>query len=134
MSEEEKKHDVDYADPEEEAKVQTTGLKDIAVVKGTENEVCIYKERAKLYRFRDNQWKERGVGHAKLMRHKETKKIRFVMRQEKTKKPIGNFLLTEDPLCKIESMGETGKAYLWSCQDCSDEAEGTLEKMSIRFN
>ena len=67
---EEQKHDVDYADPEEEAKVQTTGLKDVAVVKGTEDEVCIYKERAKLYRFRNKEWKERGIGHAKLMRHK----------------------------------------------------------------
>ena len=90
---EEQKHDVDYTDPAEEAKSLTTGLKDVAVVKGTENEVCIFKERAKLYRYRDSQWKERGIGYAKLMRHKETKKIRMVMRQEKTKKPIANFLL-----------------------------------------
>ena len=65
---EEKKHDVDYTDPEEEAKAQTTGLKDIAVVKGTEGEVPLYKERVKLFRFRDNQWKERGIGHLRLMR------------------------------------------------------------------
>ena len=51
---EEQKHDVDYTDPAEEAKAQTSGLKDVAVVKGTENEVCIYKERAKLYRYRDS--------------------------------------------------------------------------------
>ena len=29
MADEEKKHDVDYTDPEEEAKAQTTGLKDV---------------------------------------------------------------------------------------------------------
>ena len=51
---EEKKHDVDYADPEEEAKVQTGGLADVAVVKGTENEVPLYRNRVKLFRFRDN--------------------------------------------------------------------------------
>ena len=48
--------------------------------------------RAKLYRFRDDQWKERGTGNAKLMRHKESKKIRFIMRQEKTLKPVANFI------------------------------------------
>ena len=77
---EEKKHDVDYADPEEEAKTQSGGLKDVAVVKGTENEVPIYRNRVKLFRFRDNQWKERGIGNARLMRNKETKKVRLVMR------------------------------------------------------
>ena len=93
---EEKKHDVDYADPEEEAKVQTGGLADVAVVKGTENEVPLYRNRVKLFRFRDNQWKERGVGNARLMRNKETKKVRLVMRQEKTLKPIANFMLSGD--------------------------------------
>tara|TARA_B110000305_G_C18978950_1_gene420704 strand:+ start:108 stop:398 length:291 start_codon:yes stop_codon:yes gene_type:complete len=93
---EEKKHDVDYADPEEEAKVQTGGLADVAVVKGTEGEVPLYRNRVKLFRFRDNQWKERGVGNARLMRNKETKKVRLVMRQEKTLKPIANFMLSGD--------------------------------------
>ena len=61
-------------------------------VTGEENEECIFKMRAKLYRFRDEQWKERGTGNFKLMRHKETKKIRALMRQEKTLKPVCNFL------------------------------------------
>ena len=50
------------------------------------------KIRAKLFRWRDEQWKERGVGNAKLMRDREEKKIRFVMRQEKTFKPVANFI------------------------------------------
>ena len=36
--------------------------------------------------------KERGTGNFKLLRHKETKKIRAIMRQEKTLKPVANFL------------------------------------------
>ena len=47
--------------------------------------------RIKLYRYRNEQWKERGIGNAKLMRDKEQKRIRFIMRQEKTHKPVGNF-------------------------------------------
>ena len=80
MADEDKKHDVDYTDPEEEAKAQVSGLADVAVVKGTEGEVPIYKQRVKLFRFRDSQWKERGIGNLKLMRNDETKKIRVVMR------------------------------------------------------
>ena len=76
--EEEKKHDVDYTDPDaEEVKGE---LPDVKLATGTEGEVCIHKVRVKLFRFRDNQWKERGVGNAKLMRNTEDKKIRFVMR------------------------------------------------------
>ena len=93
---EEKKHDVDYTDPNEEAKVQTGGLSDVAVVKGTEDEEPIFRNRVKLFRFRDNQWKERGVGNARLMRNKTNKMVRLVMRQEKTLKQIANFNLAGD--------------------------------------
>lgn len=48
--------------------------------------------RIKLYRFRNNEWKERGIGNAKLMRDREQKQVRFLMRQEKTLKPVGNFI------------------------------------------
>ena len=50
------------------------------------------KIRTKLFRWRDEQWKERGIGNAKLMRDKEQKQIRFIMRQEKTLKPVANFI------------------------------------------
>ncbi len=76
--EEEKKHDVDYTDPEaDEAKEK---LPDVKLATGTEGEDCIFKMRIKLFRFRDNQWKERGIGNAKLLRNNEQKRVRFVMR------------------------------------------------------
>ena len=59
---------------------------------GEESEECIFKLRCKLYRIRNDEWKERGTGNCKLLRHKENKKIRFIMRQEKTLKPVANFL------------------------------------------
>ena len=68
-------------------------LPKVAKVTGEEKEECIFRVRCKLYRLRDDQWKERGVGNGKLLRNKETKKIRFVMRQEKTLKPVANFIL-----------------------------------------
>lgn len=50
--------------------------------------------KAKLYRFdKDgNQWKERGTGTVKLLKHKETSKVRLVMRQAKTLKICANHL------------------------------------------
>ena len=113
----------DYSNPDDKGNFeQKVDLPENVEKKtGEEAEECIYKQRAKLYRFRDEQWKERGVGNAKLLRNKETKKIRFVMRQEKTLKPIANFLIAEDPLCKLLPMNNNDKAFLWSCYDCSDE-------------
>lgn len=50
--------------------------------------------KAKLYRFdkEGSQWKERGVGTLKLLKHKESGKIRLVMRQNKTLKICANHL------------------------------------------
>lgn len=50
--------------------------------------------KAKLYRFdkEGNQWKERGAGTVKLLKHKESGKVRLVMRQSKTLKICANHL------------------------------------------
>ena len=88
--------------------------------------------RCKLYRIRDDQWKERGTGNAKLLRNKESKKIRFVMRQEKTLKPVANFILQESPLCDLVLMKNNDKAYIWSANDFSEEG-ANLEKLAARF-
>jgi Ran-binding protein 1 len=61
-------------------------------VTGEEKEECIFRMRSKMYRFRDEQWKERGTGNLKLLRNKDSKKIRVLMRQEKTHKIVANFI------------------------------------------
>ena len=50
--------------------------------------------KTKLYRYDadSSEWKERGIGQAKLLQHKENKKIRMLMRQEKTLKIRANHL------------------------------------------
>lgn len=101
-------------------------------VTGEEQEECIFRVRAKLYRWRDEQWKERGTGNAKLLRNKETKRIRFVMRQEKTLKPVANFILQDAPVCELIPMKNNDKAFLWTANDFSD-GEAALEKFCCRF-
>lgn len=43
---------------------------------GEENEDVLYSHRAKLFRFTDKEWKERGLGDVKILRHKHTGKLR----------------------------------------------------------
>lgn len=50
--------------------------------------------RAKLFRFHkdDMEWKERGTGDVRFLEHKENKKIRLVMRRDKTLKVCANHI------------------------------------------
>jgi Ran-binding protein 1 len=59
-----------------------------------ENEEILFKMRAKLFRFDKplSQWKERGTGEVKLLKHFETNKIRILMRRDKTHKLCANHL------------------------------------------
>ena len=66
---------------------------------GEEDYSTLFKAKAKLYRFRDNMWKERGVGFAKIQRNDNLKQIRMLMRNTKMKKTIANFLIADNPLC-----------------------------------
>lgn len=85
---EEAKDEIKYGDEEEtKGKVENKAN----LVTGTENEDIIYIHKAKMYRFRDGKWKERGNGHVKLLRNRKSNKIRMLQRAEKTKKVAVNF-------------------------------------------
>ena len=57
-----------------------------------EAEEQTFKMRAKLFKFdRDTrEWKERGTGDVRLLKHKENGKTRLVMRRDKTLKVCAN--------------------------------------------
>ena len=54
---------------------------------GEEDEELMLELKCKLYRFDldSNEWKERGVGPVKLLRHRESGKTLLLMRQEKAR-------------------------------------------------
>ncbi|KAB2081143.1 hypothetical protein ERO13_A05G107400v2 [Gossypium hirsutum] len=107
-------------------------LEEVAVSTGEENEDPILDLKSKLYRFdkEGNQWKERGAGTVKLLKHKETGKVRLVMRQSKTLKICANHLVL--PTMTVQEHAGNDKSCLWHA---SDYADGELkdELFCIRF-
>ena len=124
----------DYFNPEEEVKINPSDKCTLAQVKiqtGEEDEDLIFKIRAKLYRFRDGEWKERGTGDLKLLRHKKDKKIRCILRQDKTLKIVANFIISEKPLCELKPHQGSDKMFMFAAYDCSDEP--VMEKFVIKL-
>lgn len=95
---------------------------------GEEDEEQLYCHRAKLYRFVSGEWKERGIGDVKILRHKDTKKLRVVMRREKIHKICLNHALTPD----IEYKPKDEKSWHFAANDFS-EGEFQSTVFSIRF-
>ncbi|XP_057799835.1 ran-binding protein 1 homolog c-like [Salvia miltiorrhiza] len=107
-------------------------LQEVAVTTGEENEDVLLDLKAKLYRFdKDgNQWKERGVGMVKLLKHKDTGKIRLVMRQSKTLKICANHLVL--PTMSLQEHHGNEKSCVWHAADFTD-GELKEETFCIRF-
>lgn len=68
----------------------------VEVKTNEEDEDVQFKIRAKLFRFdkESKEWKERGTGDVRILKHKETKKVRLVMRRDKTLKVCANHYRT----------------------------------------
>ncbi|XP_012218383.1 E3 SUMO-protein ligase RanBP2 [Linepithema humile] len=101
----------------------------VKVLTGEEDEDSLYCGRAKLFRFVDKEWKERGVGYVKLLRNAEGK-VRLLMRRDQVLKICANHLLRHD--MELTPMSNNNKAWCWVANDFADEAV-KLEKLCIRF-
>ena len=124
----------EYFNPEEEVQINPTNNLNLAKVEvktGEEDEDLIFKSRGKLFRFRDGEWKERGTGDLKLLRHKTEKKIRFILRQDKTLKIVANFIISEKPLCELKPHQGSEKMFMFMAYDCSEEP--VMEKFVIKL-
>lgn len=104
--------------------------KEIEVSTGEEGEEILFERKAKLFRFIDSEWKERGVGIIKILKHKLTGKYRIVMRREQVHKICANHFLTPD--INLEPKANADKAWVWVANDFADE-EMKVEKFCARF-
>ncbi|KAG1151113.1 hypothetical protein G6F37_003176 [Rhizopus arrhizus] len=106
-------------------------LEEVEVKTNEEDEDVLFKMRAKLFRFDSNEWKERGTGDVRLMQHKQTKKIRLLMRRDKTLKVCANHYV-ESYMTLQPNVG-SDRSWVWKVT--ADVSDGTPEAqtLAIRF-
>ncbi|KAF6278361.1 ran-specific GTPase-activating protein isoform X2 [Rhinolophus sinicus] len=100
-----------------------------------EDEEELFKMRAKLFRFASEndlpEWKERGTGDVKLLKHKEKGTIRLLMRRDKTLKICANHYIT--PMMELKPNAGSDRAWVWNTHaDFADERPKP-ELLAIRF-
>ncbi|KAJ8415390.1 hypothetical protein AAFF_G00423700 [Aldrovandia affinis] len=100
-----------------------------------EDEEELFKMRAKLYRFASEndppEWKERGTGDVKLLRHKEKGSIRLLMRRDRTLKICANHNIV--PAMELKPNAGSDRAWVWNTHaDFADE-HPKPELLAIRF-
>lgn len=106
-------------------------LEDIST--GEEGEEVLFCSRAKLFRLnqKTREWKERGVGEIKILKHRVSRKTRVLMRREQILKICCNHGLVVGMFLK--PMGTQGKAWTWITPcDYADEAPQS-ENFSVKF-
>ncbi|KAF8211406.1 RanBP1 domain-containing protein [Mycena galopus ATCC 62051] len=98
-----------------------------------EDEEVLFKMRAKLFRFDADaaEWKERGTGDVRLLAHKETKKVRLVMRRDKTLKVCANHVISSD--MRLQPNIGSDRSWVWKVAADYSESPPTAETLAIRF-
>ncbi|CAK6950452.1 ran-specific GTPase-activating protein [Scomber scombrus] len=100
-----------------------------------EDEEELFKMRAKLYRFASEndppEWKERGTGDVKLLKHREKGTIRLLMRRDRTLKICANHNIV--PMMELKPNAGSDRAWVWNTlADYADESPKP-ELLAIRF-
>ena len=123
----------DGADDEFQAEFKpVVQLAEVETVSGEEAEEALCDVKSKLYRFDHGpgEWKERGVGQVRLLRHRENDRVRLLFRQEKTLKVRANHVVM--PGTSLKPHSGSDKALVWSAVDFSGDEQAT-ELFCIRF-
>ncbi|ESN94000.1 hypothetical protein HELRODRAFT_186048 [Helobdella robusta] len=123
---------IDNPDPHFEPIVS---LAPVQVVTLEEDEEELVKLRAKLFRYdresEPKEWKERGTGEVKILKHKVDGTCRILMRRDKTFKICANHYITPD--LELKPNCGSDRAWCWSTlADFADE-QPKSELLAIRF-
>ncbi|XP_064167868.1 E3 SUMO-protein ligase RanBP2 isoform X3 [Anguilla rostrata] len=104
----------------------------VDVITGEEEEEEMFCNRAKLFRFETEtkEWKERGIGSIKILRHRTSGKVRLLMRREQVLKICANHYITADMVLKPNAGSD--KSWVWYAIDYADEMPKP-EQLAIRF-
>ncbi|CAG2242091.1 NUP358 [Mytilus edulis] len=86
-------------------------LPDLIETQTDEEEEAVFCEQATLFRFDNGQWKENTIVQLKLLRLKQTKRVRLFMRRDRVLKVCANHFLTKE--MKLSPMQSSKKAWYW---------------------
>jgi len=111
-------------------------LPEVHVWSGETDEEELFKIRAKLYRYAHEcnppEWKERGTGDVKLLKHEENLTVRLLMRRDKTIKVCANHLIL--PWMELKPNCGSDKAWIWKVQADYADNECKSETLAIKFS
>ncbi|KAI1286012.1 E3 SUMO-protein ligase RanBP2 [Halotydeus destructor] len=104
----------------------------IEIKTGEEDEEIVYVHRAKLYRYDKptKQWKERGVGDIKILKHKDGKRYRMLLRREQVHKLACNHYI--NAAMTFSPMPNSSTSVSWVANDFS-EGEVVEEFLAVKF-
>ncbi|KAF1939718.1 ran-specific GTPase-activating protein 1 [Clathrospora elynae] len=93
----------------------------------------VFMMRAKLFKFdrESREWKERGTGNVRLLKHKENGKTRLVMRRDKTLKVCANHYVVPD--MKLSTNVGSDRSWVWNAAADVSEGEPEAQTLAIRF-
>ena len=104
----------------------------VTVTTGEEDEEIVFQHRAKVYRFDPDkkEWKDRGVGDIKILKHKTEKKFRVLLRREQVHKIACNHYITTE--MELKPMFNSDTAVCYFAMDFADE-EPKMEQLAVKF-
>merc|ERR1711937_715136 len=108
---------------------------------GEEGELVTFCCRSKLFIWKDEQWKERGLGDVKILQDQNSFKSRIVMRREQVKKVCLNLRLVQENKESLKFKNDSeNKALTFAGMDFSDmendnisEQKGEVHTFCLRF-
>lgn len=107
-------------------------MPDIVEVRtGEEDEEKVFCRRAKLFRWDGKEWKERGVGELKILKHPANGTFRLLLRREQVYKVVLNQRII--PEMDLMPLQTSDKAWCWGGINHAEDAEGVVEKLAARF-
>ena len=127
----------DEADPERDVSgvdfKPIVQLDEVEQSSGEEDGVIVYTQRAKLFRYDKDtsQWKERGVGNLKLVKHKITGQVRVLMRRDQILKVCANHFLTAD--MELKPNAGSDRSWVWHTNADVSDGEPKAEQLAVKF-
>ena len=98
---------------------------------GEEDEMIKFFNHAKLYRFDDGSWKERGVGEIKVLYDIARKRGRVVMRRDQVRVLCANHFISSDMVLKPH--GDSQKCWMWHVAGDTADNETKEQLFAVKF-